>query len=114
MNGLSLTGCLLFYAYATITCDEENYTKLYKEIYKTTFKKFYKNHKESFNVPTYKNGTKTFNQIWVLKTNQLNPKVSRQIKRDISSTTPFPEGATYAMPKREIRNPKWPRQKPLK
>ena len=49
-----------------------------------------------------------------LKQISLIRKYRGKLKGDISSITPFPEGATYAMPKREIRNPKWPRQKPLK
>ena len=78
MNGFCLTKSLLYYA--TITCDKENYTKLYKGICKTTFKKRYTNHKKSFNVPTYKNDTKLSTKYWALKTKQLNPKMSWQIK----------------------------------
>ena len=74
MNGLYLTESLLYYA--TITTGKENYTKLYKRICETTFKKRYGNHKKSFNVPTYKNDTKLSTQYSGLKTKQLNPKES--------------------------------------
>ena len=50
MNVLCLTESLLYFA--TITCDKENYTKLYKGICGTTFKKRHANHKKPFNVPT--------------------------------------------------------------
>ena len=40
--GICLTESLLYYA--TITCDEENYAKLYKRICEATFKKPYANH----------------------------------------------------------------------
>ena len=79
MNGLCLTKTLLYYA--TITCDKENYTKLYKGICETTLKKRYANHKKSFNVPNYKNDTKLSTEYWALKTKQVNPKLSWQIKR---------------------------------
>ena len=75
--------------YATVTCDKENYTKLYKGIYETTFKKRYANHKKSFDVPTYKNDTKLSTEYWALKTKQLNPKVSWQIKRRYNSYNPI-------------------------
>ena len=74
MNGFCLTKSLLYYA--TITCDKENYIKLYKGICQTTFKKRYANHKKSFNGPTYKNDTKLSIEYWALKTKQLNLKVS--------------------------------------
>ena len=56
MNGLCLTESLL--NYAIITCDKENYTKLYNGICETTFKKCFANHKKSFNVTTYKSDKK--------------------------------------------------------
>ena len=87
MNGFCLTKSLLYYA--TITCDKENYTKLYKGICETTFKKRYANRKKSFNVPTYKNDTKRSTEYWTLKTKQLNPKVSWQIKRSYNSYNPI-------------------------
>ena len=68
---------------------KENYTKLYKGICETTFKKRYRNHKKSFNVPTYKNDTKLSTEYWTLKTKQLNPKVSWQIKRRYNSYNPI-------------------------
>ena len=55
-------------------------TKLYKGICETTFKKRFASPKMSFNVKTYKNETKLSPEYWVLKNNQLNPKVSWQIK----------------------------------
>ena len=87
MNGFCLTKCLLYYA--TITYDKENYTKLYKRISETTFKKRYGNHKKSFNVPTYKNDTNLSTEYWALKAKQLNPKVSWQIKRTYNSYNPI-------------------------
>ena len=87
MNGFCLTKSLLYYA--TITCDKENYTKPYKGICETTFKKRYVNHKKSFNVPTYKNDTKLSTEYWALKTKQLHPKVSWQIKRRYNSYNPI-------------------------
>ena len=64
MNGLCLTESLLYYA--TITCDKENYTKLYKGICETTFKRRYANHNKSFNIPAYKNDTELFCRLSVL------------------------------------------------
>ena len=87
MNGFSLTKSLLYYA--TITCDKENYTKLYKGICETTFKKRYANHKKYFKVPTYKNDTKLSTEYWALKTKQLNSKMSWQIKRRYNSYNPI-------------------------
>ena len=87
MNGFCLTKSLLYYA--RITCDKENYTQLYKGICETTFKKRYANHKKSFNVPTYKNDAKLSTEYWALKTKQLNPKVSWQIKRRCNSYNPI-------------------------
>ena len=75
--------------YATINCDKENYTKLYKGICKTTFKKRYANHKKSFNIPTYKNDIKLSTEYRALKTKQLNPKVSWQIKKRYNSYNPI-------------------------
>ena len=72
MNGLCLTDCLLYYA--TIICDKENYTKLYKGTRETT-----KNHKKS-NVPNYKNDTKLSNEYCPFKTKELNSKVPWKIK----------------------------------
>lgn len=74
--------------------DKENYTKLYKRICKTTFKKGYKNHKKSFNAPTYKSDTKLSTEYLTLKTKQLNLKVSWQIKGDTIHAIPFPEDIT--------------------
>ena len=73
----------------SITCDKENYTKLYKGICETTFKKRYANQKKSFNVPTYKNDTKLSTEYLALKTKQLNPKVLWQIKRRYNSYNPI-------------------------
>ena len=93
MNGFCLTKSLLYYA--TITCDKENYTKLYKGICETTFKKRYANHKKPFNVPTYKNDTKLSN-IGHLKQSSLTQKCHDKSKGDTIPTIPFPEDAICA------------------
>ena len=87
MNDLCLTESLLYYA--TGICNKESYTKLYKGICETTFKKHYANHKKTINVPTYKNDTKLFIKYWALKTKQLNPKVSWQVKRRCNFYNPI-------------------------
>ena len=77
---------LMFYRKSvTVTCDKENYTKLYKGICETTLEKRYANHKRSFNVSTYENDTKLCTEYWFFKTMRLNPKVSWQIKRRYKS-----------------------------
>lgn len=58
MNGSCLNERLLYYA--AISCEEIEFTKLYKGIWKATFKKIYANHKKSFIIETYKNNTKLF------------------------------------------------------
>lgn len=82
VNGLRLTESLLYYT--TISCNKENYTKLYKVIYETTFKKHNSNHKNCFTVPTYKDDTKLSTKYWVLKAKQPNSK-SWWIKRRYNS-----------------------------
>ena len=73
MNGLYLTESLLYYN--TITCNNANYIKLHKGIFKTTFKNCYATDKKSFNFLTYKNNTKLSIQYWAFKTKQLNPEL---------------------------------------
>ena len=86
INGLCLTERLLYYA--TITCNK-NYTKLYKGICEITFKKRYAILKKSFNIPSFKNDIELSTEYWALKTKQLNPKVSWQIKRRCNSHGPI-------------------------
>ena len=59
-----------------LTYDKEDYTKFYNATSKTTFKKHYTNYKKCFNIPTFTNNTKLSIKYCVLKTKQLNPKVS--------------------------------------
>ena len=89
MNGFCLTKCLLHYA--TITYDKENYTKLYKRICETTFKKRYGNHKKSFNVPTYKTTPNFLPNIGHLKQSSLTQKCHGKSKGHTIPTTPFLE-----------------------
>ena len=94
MNDLYLTESLLYYA--TITCDKENYTKLYKGICETTFKRRYANHNKSFNIPAYKNDTKLSTEYWVLKAKQLNSKEIQFLQSHFQKIK--------LVPKREMRN----------
>ena len=74
VNNICLTESSLYYA--TVTCDEKNYTKLYKRICKTTFRKGKPHY---LNTPICKNDLKISTEYWTLKTNQPNPKLSWQI-----------------------------------
>ena len=57
MRGACLTEKFLYYA--RISCKDKTYKpKLYKGIWKTTFKKRYTNDKKSFNMEKSKNNTK--------------------------------------------------------
>ena len=64
MNSLCLTKSLLYCA--TITCDKENYAKLY--FAEKLFKNSYPDHKKFFIVPAYKINTKLSVKYWTLKT----------------------------------------------
>ena len=76
--------------------NKEKYTKIYKGICETTFKKRYANHKKSFNVPTYKNDTKLSTEYLVLKTSSLTRKYHDKSKGDTIPKIPFPEDITCA------------------
>ena len=78
-NGACLQEILVYYP--TISRDDKNYKpKLYKRSCKTSSKNHYSNHKKSFNVPFYKHETKVSTEYWKLKTKQLNPRISWNIK----------------------------------
>ena len=82
--------------YATITCDKENYIKLYKEICKATFEKRLANHKKSFNVQTYKTIPNFLLNIGPLKQSSLSQKYHGKSEGDTIPKIPFPEDVTYA------------------
>ena len=86
MNGACLKSLVY---YATISCNDKNYKpKLYKGSCKTSFKKRYSNHKNSFNVPLYKHDTKLSTEYWNLKMKELNPQISWKIKGIYKSYNP--------------------------
>ena len=90
MNVFCLTKGLLYYA--TITCDKENYTKLYKGICKTTFKKRYAQTTKSLLTfqPT-KTITNFLPNIGHLKQSSLTQKCHGKSKGDTIPTIPFLE-----------------------
>ena len=90
MNGFCLTKSLLYYA--TITCGKENYTKLYKGICKTTFKKRYAQTTKSLLTfqPT-KTITNFLPNIGHLKQSSLTQKCHGKSKGDTIPTIPFLE-----------------------
>ena len=94
MNGLCLTDCLLYYA--TIICDKENYSKLCKGTWETTFKK----HQETTKSPTFQ-PTKAIpnflTNIALLKQSSLTQKYLGKSKGNASPTILFPEDCNLCL-----------------
>ena len=86
-KGKALSNKWFISYYTTITSHQENYTKLYKRIFETTFKKCYE-------VPTYTNNTKIQPNIGHLKQISLTQMYHGKSKGDTSPTDPFSEDAT--------------------
>ena len=62
--------------YARMSCDDETYKqKLYKGIWKTTFKKRCTNHKKFSNAQKNKNDTKLSTEYWKLANKKLHSRI---------------------------------------
>ena len=87
LNGNCLLKNVLYIA--TIKSDKKNYhPRNFKGISEDTFKKRYANHKRSFNINRYKNGTKLSVEHWNLKVGNSNPKVTWAVKKQFCAFNP--------------------------
>ena len=87
MRGASLTENILYYI--RISCNDKTYKpKLYKGIWKTSFKKRYTNHIKSFNMKKNKKDTKLSTEYWKLANNKLHLRISWSIKGNYKSYNP--------------------------
>ena len=87
MRGACLTEKFLYYA--RISCKDKTYKpKLYKGIWKTTFKKRYTNDKKSFNMEKSKNNTKLSTEQWKLANDKPHPRISSIRKGNYQSYKP--------------------------
>ena len=72
-----------------MSCDDETYKqKLYKGIWKTTFKKRYANHKKLSNAQKNKNDTKLSTEYWKLANKKLHSRIYQGIKGNSKSYNP--------------------------
>ena len=79
MNGLCLTSSILYQA-AVKYSDSKYKQKRYKRICETTFKKYYANHKNSFNLIKSENDTTLSIEYWNLKQKQQAGRLTLGIK----------------------------------